>query len=52
MRDALAQLAASHGVTIRTGARVQRVLCPGGAVSGVELEGGEVIAAHTVVMNG
>ncbi|GJD45311.1 Hydroxyneurosporene desaturase [Methylobacterium cerastii] len=49
---AIAELASERGATLRTGARVERILVSGGAVSGVMLVGGERIAADAVVMNG
>jgi len=41
----------AHGGAIRTRARVQRILVEGGRACGVELEGGERIAAGHVVCN-
>jgi len=49
LTDALAAAATAAGATIRTGARVERVLCRGDAVSGVRLADGAEIAAPTVV---
>ena len=49
--DALAGAARAAGATIRTGSPVKRILLEGDAVSGVELENGEKIAAGTVVSN-
>lgn len=46
---ALAATATSAGVTIRTGARVARVLTRANAAAGVVLESGEEISAHAVV---
>ncbi len=43
--SALAACLRAHGGETRTGARVSRVLTGGGRASGVELEGGEEIAA-------
>lgn len=48
---ALAEAARHHGVTIRTGAPVERVLVDAGRAQGVLLAGGEEIAAGTVVSN-
>jgi all-trans-retinol 13,14-reductase len=41
----------SHGGTVRTGARVDRILVERGRVQGVELRGGETLSAQTVVSN-
>ena len=49
--DTLAQIASKHGALIRTSATVSRILMDGARVAGVELEGGEQIAAHTVISN-
>lgn len=49
--DAMAAAARAAGATIRVGARVKRITLEGDRVSGVELEGGEKIAAGTVVSN-
>jgi phytoene dehydrogenase-like protein len=49
--QALANAARHHGVTIRTGAPVERLLVDGGRAQGVLLVGGEEIAAGTVVSN-
>ena len=49
--DALAASARAAGAEIRIGARVRRIVSDGLTVSGVELEGGERIAAATVVSN-
>jgi len=46
----LAERAARLGARIRTGADVARVLLRGGAVAGVELQGGEVVEADAVVL--
>jgi phytoene dehydrogenase-like protein len=43
---ALAESAKAHGVEIRTGAGVQRILVETGHVRGVQLENGETITAH------
>ncbi len=47
--DALGRLAAAAGATLRTDARVQRILVEDGAARGVELASGERIAADLVV---
>ncbi|WP_404312364.1 phytoene desaturase [Agrococcus terreus] len=47
--DALARLTAEAGAEIRTGARVERILVRDGQACGVELAGGERIAADLVV---
>ncbi|SFS09730.1 phytoene desaturase [Agrococcus baldri] len=47
--DALARLARVAGVEVRTGTRVERILVDDGAARGVELAGGERIAADLVV---
>jgi phytoene dehydrogenase-like protein len=49
--EALAGAARAAGATIRTGSPVARIVMEGDAVSGVELEDGEKIAAGTVVSN-
>ena len=49
--QALAAAARTHGVTIRTGARVDRVLIKSGQVRGIVLESGEEIAADIVISN-
>ncbi len=49
--EALAGAARAAGATIRTGSPVARITLEGDRVSGVELEGGEKIAAGTVVSN-
>jgi D-amino-acid dehydrogenase len=46
----LAERAARLGARIRTGADVARVLVRGGAVAGVELQGGEVVEADVVLL--
>ncbi len=46
---AVADRAAERGAVLRTGCTVQRVLLAGGRASGVELAGGEVVAADVVV---
>ncbi|MCZ6832083.1 MAG: NAD(P)/FAD-dependent oxidoreductase [Gammaproteobacteria bacterium] len=48
---ALAEAATQAGVTIRTGAKVQRILLTGGRASGVLLESGEQIDAAVVISN-
>jgi phytoene dehydrogenase-like protein len=45
----LASMAATAGVTMRTGVRVARILTRGNAAVGVALDTGEEIAAHAVV---
>ena len=47
--EALAAAARASGATLRTGARVARILTEDGQVSGVELEGGERIEAPKVL---
>lgn len=47
----LADLARREGASIRTGARVERILVDGGAATGVVLDGGEEIRARAVVSN-
>jgi len=49
--EALAVAARKHGAVIRTSAEVARILMEGDHVSGVELAGGEQIAAGTVISN-
>lgn len=49
--QAMAAAARARGVTIRTEAPVARVLAHGGRVTGVELEGGEVVEADLVAAN-
>jgi phytoene dehydrogenase-like protein len=49
--EALAAAARAAGATIRTGSPVARITLDGDRVSGVELEGGEKIAARTVISN-
>ena len=46
---AVAAVAERHGVTVRTGAEVARISVQDDAVVGVVLEGGEEIAARTVL---
>ncbi len=48
----LAKLAREAGATIRTGAKVAKILTQGGAVRGVALESGEELSAKAVVCNG
>ncbi|MGB5488940.1 MAG: NAD(P)/FAD-dependent oxidoreductase [Lysobacterales bacterium] len=47
--NALAQVAGKQGAIIRTSVTVSRILMDGDHVSGVELQGGEKIAASTVI---
>jgi len=47
--DALAEAARKHGANIRTSATVASIDMQGDCVAGVELQGGEKIAADTVV---
>jgi len=49
--DAIASAATGFGAEIRTNAPVARIRVEGGQATGVELEGGEVLAASTVVSN-
>ncbi len=49
--DELAQVAQDAGVTIRTAARVNRIVVTNGRVTGVELESGEQFDSYTVVSN-
>jgi len=49
--EAMAAAARAAGATIRVGSPVARITLDGERVSGVELEGGEKIAAATVVSN-
>lgn len=49
--QAMAAACREAGVTIRTGTAVTRVLSRGGRAAGVELAGGEVLAADAVVAN-
>jgi phytoene dehydrogenase-like protein len=53
VRDGLLSIALSHGVQLRTNSRVRRItLDPAtGRAAGVELEGGEALAANAVVTN-
>ncbi|MCC6716121.1 MAG: NAD(P)/FAD-dependent oxidoreductase, partial [Gammaproteobacteria bacterium] len=48
---ALAGAAQAHGAEIRTGTRVARILVEHDRISGVELAGGEILRAGTVVSN-
>jgi 1-hydroxycarotenoid 3,4-desaturase len=48
----LADLAITHGATLRFGTRAARILVAGGRASGVELGDGERLDADAVVMNG
>jgi len=47
--EALAVAARKHGAFIRTSSEVSRILVEGGRVRGVELSGGEQVAAGTVI---
>jgi len=47
--NTLAQVATQHGARIRTSVNVTRILMDGDRISGVELQGGEQIAATTVI---
>jgi phytoene dehydrogenase-like protein len=49
LAQAVAAVAACHGVTVRTGAEVSRITVKDDAVTGVVLESGEEIAAQTVL---
>jgi len=49
--QAMAKECAARGVVLRTGAPVARVMVKAGYAIGVELEGGEVVAAKRVVAN-
>jgi len=49
--QAMAKECAARGVVLRTGANVARVIVKAGIAIGVELEGGEVVAAKRVVAN-
>lgn len=49
--EALAQRAREHGVDIRTGMPVKRVVVDNGRVVGVEAENGETFESYTVVSN-
>ncbi|SFF36738.1 phytoene desaturase family protein [Blastococcus tunisiensis] len=46
---ALAERATGHGAVLRTGSAVRRVLVEGGRAAGVEIAGGERLAADVVV---
>jgi len=50
--EALLGLGAEHGLELRTGCEVGRVLVSGGAATGVELTSGERIAARRAVIAG
>lgn len=50
--QAFARLGEARGVQPRYGRAVQRILVDGGRATGVELDGGETIAADAVVFNG
>lgn len=47
--EALAHAARNHGVTIRSGMPVQRVLIDNGRVSGVQTENGDTFSSMTVI---
>jgi len=47
--EAMRRAAVSHGVTLRTGASVERISVQGGRATGVVLETGEEIGADTVL---
>jgi len=49
--EAMAKLAGELGVDIRVGVGVERVVIEGGRVTGVQTDGGEMIAADAVVSN-
>jgi phytoene dehydrogenase-like protein len=49
--EALAQCARGHGVTIRTGMPVHRIVVDNGRAAGVETENGETFASWTIVSN-
>lgn len=51
LAEALVELAEGAGVEVRTGVDVERIDRRGGAVTGVRLAGGEVVAADAVVAN-
>jgi phytoene dehydrogenase-like protein len=51
MTQAMAEAAMKAGAEIRTGAAVERILVKDGAAAGLVLEGGEEIAAKTVISN-
>ncbi|MEU7895629.1 FAD-dependent oxidoreductase [Nonomuraea sp. NPDC049152] len=48
--EVLADLHRGHGVRLRTGVAVSRVLSTGGRATGVELQDGSVLAADTVLV--
>ena len=52
LTDALTQLALDNGVTLRRNTHVDRICVTHGRVTGVEIEGGEMLAAETVVYAG
>ncbi len=52
LAPAFAEVIRAAGGTLRRRAAVTRILCPGGAVAGVELADGERIAARNVLYSG
>jgi phytoene dehydrogenase-like protein len=51
VRDGLLAVLQQHGVEVRTSACVQQITTAAGAVTGVQLAGGEWIEAPLVVTN-
>ncbi len=51
LADALSDAARAHGVKMRTGAKVMRIIIQKGAACGVELEDGERVMAPLVISN-
>jgi len=49
--NALLQVAEASGASVRTGAKVKKILVENGRAFGVELEDGEIVKAKTVVSN-
>jgi len=49
--NALLQAAEASGASVRTGARVTKILVEKGEAIGIELEGGEILKARTIVSN-
>jgi len=49
--DALSQAAKAHGVSVKTGAAVKRVVIENGRVAGVETEDGETFSSKLVASN-